>query len=225
MRSTMMNRVTIAALLAIVACGGGTKDELETTSSGGTTPEPRRPAVLKLSPGYRLDLRSETAISSRRQRVGTAVSATSTTDAVNGNGTVVIPAGARFTGRVTAIRPSETPNGQGQFAIEINQVEFNGHTYPVVTEVTHLGTQRVGRGITTGDAGKVGAGAVIGAVAGRVIGGNTRGAVIGGAAGAAGGAVYANRTRDIDIRLPVGGTITVALLRPFEVRANEVSSN
>jgi len=216
------NRIVVAAALALMACGG---DDTQTSSAGGSTPEPRRPAVVKLSPGTRLELQSETSISSRRQRVGAPVSATSVAATVNGNGTTVIPAGARFTGRVTSIAPSETPNGQGQFAIEINEVAFNGHSYPVVAEVTHLGTQRVGRGITTGDAGKVGAGAVIGAVAGRVIGGNTRGAVIGGAAGAAAGGVYANRTRDIDIRLPVGGLITIALLRPFEVRASEVSSN
>lgn len=221
MRSTTA-RLAVAALVAVAACGRG-DNQLESGSAGGSSPVAARRA-LRLSPGATVDLRSETSISSRRQRAGAPVSATSVTAAINGNGDTVIPAGARFTGRVTSIAPAETPRAQGRFVIAIDEVSFGGHTYPVAVEVTQLGTQRVGRGITTGDAGKVGAGAVIGGVAGRVIGGNARGTVIGAAAGAAAGGVYAHETRDIDIRLPAGGTIKIAFIRPFERPARQVAS-
>jgi hypothetical protein len=227
MRMTTARLGIAAALVAVVACGKD--DGLQRGTAGGTTPagerreEARRPSMLKLSPGAQLDLRSETSISSRRQRVGTLVAGVSTEPAVNGNGDTVIPAGARFTGRVTSIAPAETPSAQGRFAILIDQVSFNGNSYPVEVEIQQLGTQRVGRGVTTGDAGKVAGGAVIGGVAGRVIGGNARGTIIGGAVGAAAGGVYANQTRDVDIRLPEGGLIKIAFLRPFEIRANQVA--
>ena len=231
MRVTTARVALMTAMVAALGCGSDKTNELERSTAGGTTPPserretPRRPAMLRLSPGTQIDLRSETSISSRRQRVGTPVTGIATEATVNGNGDTVIPAGARFTGKVTSIAPAETPRAQGRFAILIDQVSFNGNTYPVEVEITQLGTQRVGRGVTTGDAGKVAGGAVIGGVAGRVIGGNATGTIIGGAVGAAAGGVYANQTRDVDIRLPEGGLIKLTLLRPFEVRANQVASN
>jgi hypothetical protein len=72
-----------------------------------------------------------------------------------------------------------------------------------------------GRGVTSGEVVKTGAGTAIGAVAGRIIGGNTTGAVVGAAAGTAAGAGYAAATRDVDIVLPQGAVIRVVLTAPL----------
>jgi hypothetical protein len=72
-----------------------------------------------------------------------------------------------------------------------------------------------GRGVTAGDAAKVGAGAVVGAVAGRIIGGNRTGTAVGAAAGAAAGVGIAAATRDVDIILDAGASITVVLSEEF----------
>jgi hypothetical protein len=75
-----------------------------------------------------------------------------------------------------------------------------------------------GRGVTAGEAAKVGAGAVIGGIAGRVLGGNAKGTAIGAAAGAAAGVGYAAATRDVDMILPAGALVRITLTAPFELK-------
>ena len=76
-----------------------------------------------------------------------------------------------------------------------------------------LETVHKGRGVTSGDAAKVGAGAVAGAVLGRVLGGNRKGTIIGGIVGGAAGAAAANATKDSDIILPAGAHIIIRLTK------------
>jgi hypothetical protein len=75
-----------------------------------------------------------------------------------------------------------------------------------------------GRGVTAGDAGKVGVGAAAGAVVGRVLGGDTRGAVIGGVVGAAGGAAVAAQTARRDVVVKPGTWVSFVLTAPLVVR-------
>jgi hypothetical protein len=74
-----------------------------------------------------------------------------------------------------------------------------------------------GRGVTGGDAAKVGAAAAVGAAAGAIIGKDAKGAVIGGAVGAAAGVGIAAATRDVDILLNAGSPIRLVLTAPFSV--------
>src|SRR5207247_1484187 len=88
---------------------------------------------------------------------------------------------------------------------------------------THTGSLeavRHGRGATTGDAAKVGAGAAAGAILGRVVGGNKRGTIIGGIVGAAAGAGIAATSKDADIVLPAGAHVIVTLNKALEVKAS-----
>ncbi len=77
-----------------------------------------------------------------------------------------------------------------------------------------------GRGVTSGDAAKVGAGAVAGAVLGRVLGGNKKGTIIGGIVGGAAGAAVAHQTKDSDIVLPAGAHIIIRLTKELAVAAS-----
>jgi len=86
-----------------------------------------------------------------------------------------------------------------------------GKSYPIDASIDALATERQGRGITAGDAAKVGAGAAAGAIVGQVIGKNTKGTVIGAVVGAAAGVGYAAATKDSDIRLPEGTHIVLTL--------------
>ena len=67
------------------------------------------------------------------------------------------------------------------------------------------------RSTNAGDIAKVGAGTGIGAIVGRVIGGSTKGAVIGGVIGGAVGAQRAVETKDRDVVVPAGTTVTLTL--------------
>jgi outer membrane lipoprotein SlyB len=101
--------------------------------------------------------------------------------------------------------------------LSVTSVTVGGNTYPIDAAVDSIETVHKGRGVTTGDAAKVGAGAAAGAILGRVIGGNSKGTVIGGVVGGIAGAGVASSTKDSDIVLPAGAHIIVRLTKELTV--------
>jgi hypothetical protein len=182
---------------------------------------PSRPATVTRTAGEgtMLMLAAADTITSRHNKKGETVVATSTADIRDAQGNVVIPAGAVFTGTISDIAPAGNANAKGRMVLTFNQVEFGGNTYAVAARTDSLATVMKGRGITTGDAAKVGVGAAAGAVVGRVVGGNKTGTIVGGIAGAAAGTAVAAATKDVDIVLPAGAPIRLVLTAPFSVTA------
>ena len=154
-------------------------------------------------------------LTSRHHEKGEPVTAVAGVDVLDADGYAVIPAGAVFSGTISDIAPAESPGGEGRMVLTFNRVAFGGKTYAVQARVDTLAAYMKGRGVTGGEAVKVGAGAVIGAIAGRLLGGNKKGTAIGAAAGAAAGVGYAAATRDIDIILPAGALVRIVLTAPF----------
>jgi uncharacterized membrane protein len=76
-------------------------------------------------------------------------------------------------------------------------------------------TKLEGRSTNAGDIAKVGAGTAAGAVVGRVIGGSSKGAIIGGIIGGAVGTQRAVETKDRDVVLPQGTTVTLTVDQTF----------
>ncbi len=183
-------------------------------------PEPEvGPEPLSLGRGTVLELLSADTISSRMSVVGDRVMATTSSEILDEEGRVVMPAGAVFTGEITEIEPAGSPGGVGTMVLSFTEAHFGGGSHAISAESDSLGFEMKGQGVSGGDAAKVGAGAVVGAVAGRVVGKNTKGAVIGGVVGAAAGAAVAAATKDQDIILPAGGYIRVVLNEPLVVES------
>jgi hypothetical protein len=174
-----------------------------------------QPAPLSLAEGTVIELWAADTLTSRHNKKGDEVRAVLPAALKDSRGREVIPEGAIFVGTIADIAPAESPGGEGRIVLSFDRVEFGGKTYSVAARVEDLGTYMKGRGITAGDAAKVGAGAVVGGVAGRIIGRDAKGAVIGAAAGAAAGAGIAAATRDIDIILPAGALVKLVLTAPF----------
>jgi hypothetical protein len=159
-------------------------------------------------------------ISSRTAKVGDAFSARVVEDVKNAAGQVVIPAGSVVHGTVTAVKPAPNPRTPGTLTLAVSSVTVRGASYPVEAAVDSLETIHKGRGVTTGDAEKVGAGAVAGAVLGRVLGGNKKGTIIGGVVGGIAGAGVATQTKTSDIVLPAGAHIIIRLTKELAVAAS-----
>jgi hypothetical protein len=155
------------------------------------------------------------SISTRTHAAGDAVYATASADIVDGQGRVVIPAGARFEGVIAAILEAKNPGDPGTISLAFNRVAFGGKSYSVDATSDSVATERQGRGVTGGDAAKVGVGAAAGAVLGGLITKDTKGAIVGGVVGAAAGAGVAGATKDADVLLPAGGTIRIVLGSPM----------
>jgi hypothetical protein len=192
-----------------------------------TTPPPRqtppparpaeRPATPSLAEGTGVSLYASDTITSRHHKKGDMVMATAASPVTDARGREVIPAGAIFSGTISDLAPSETPGGQGRMVLTFTKVSFGGKNYAVQARQDTLGTFMKGRGVTGGEAVKVGAATAIGAIAGRLLGGNAKGTAVGAAAGAAAGAGYAAATRDVDIILPAGGLVRIVLTSEFKL--------
>lgn len=178
------------------------------------------PAPLTLPAGTAITGTVTDSISSRHNKVGETVTATIPADVRDQNGRVIIPAGssARFT--ITAIAPAENKNARdGTLALRLSGVTVRGTDYTVSGTVQSVDHTLQGRGVTAGDAAKVGAGAAAGAVAGRILGGK-KGTVIGGVVGAAVGTGVAVETADRDVVVAPGAAIAFTLGEELVVSSN-----
>jgi hypothetical protein len=179
---------------------------------------PPPPAALTAAAGTRVPLTVSDTISTRHAKAGDPFTAAVSADVRDAAGHIVIPAGSTVQGTIDAAE-ARHPNSSGKLVLSVHSVTVRGTEYAIAGSVGSMDTVEQGRGVTTTDAAKVGAGAAAGAILGRIIGKDAKGTVIGGLVGAAGGAAAARATRDIDIVLPKGAAFTVTLDLPVTVTA------
>jgi hypothetical protein len=185
------------------------------SSPNASTPAPAASAGLKA--GTALTASTTSEIRSNKNKVGDTVTATVESDIKDNSGRVVIPAGSEVVLTVTAIKESENKSDKtGTLTLKPTSVSINGESYPVVASISHVDTKLEGRKTSAGDIAKPAAGAAVGAVVGRVLGGSTKGAVIGGVIGGAVGTQRAVETKDRDVVLPAGTTVSLVLDQTFK---------
>ncbi len=176
-----------------------------------------KPATTRtLAAGESFGASTTSEITSRTQKVGETVTAKVANDVKDGSGRVVIPAGSVVTLRISAIKPSDSKSDNtGTLSLAATSVSINGTDYDLTGGVSGLETHLQSRSVDANDAAKVGAGAAAGAVVGRVLGGSGKGAVIGGVIGGAVGTQRAVETKDRDVVLPAGSSVTITLNDTF----------
>jgi hypothetical protein len=92
---------------------------------------PAAPEIL-VPAGTRLCVRLDEPLNTRRNRAGDAFRAT-LDSAVVVDGATLIPAGTRFTGRVTAADPSGRLEGRAVLAMELDSFALQGRAYRIHT--------------------------------------------------------------------------------------------
>ena len=181
-----------------------------------TAEAPRPSTSRSLAAGESFAASTSSPISSATNKVGETVTAKVANDVKDGSGRVVIPAGSVVTLQISAIKPSDSKSdNSGTLTLAATSVSINGTDYDLSGGVSGLDTHLEGRKVDANDAAKVGAGAAAGAIVGRVLGGSGKGAVIGGVVGGAVGAQRAVETKDRDVVLPAGSSVTVTLTDTF----------
>jgi hypothetical protein len=171
-----------------------------------------------LGAGARINATMAQAITSRSNKAGETVTTTVAADAKDRNGRVVIPTGSTVELLITQLEPAKNKSQtDGTLTFQVTAATVRGQRYPMAAEVTSVPHTLKGRGITAGEAEKVGVGTAIGAVAGRVIGGGATGTVVGGVVGAAGGTVVAVQTASRDVVVSAGAPVVITLTGPLTV--------
>ncbi len=175
------------------------------------------PTARSLAAGTTLTAATNAEIRSHKNKVGDTVTATIANDVKDRSGRVVIPAGSEVVLKVTAIKESENKSDKtGTLTLQPTAVVMNGQSHPLTASIEGVTTELQGRGTNAGDVAKPAAGAAVGAVVGRVLGGSSKGAIIGGVIGGAVGAQRAVETKDRDVVLPKGTSVTLSLTEEFK---------
>jgi hypothetical protein len=172
-------------------------------------------AARTLPIGTEIHAALDDSISSRRDSAGRTITAQISQSVTGAGGKVLIPAGSTVRLTVTRLASAKSKGSQGSLALKVDGIEVGGQLQNVQADVRAVPRELRSRGVTSGDAAKVGVGAVGGAVLGRVLGGNSKGAVIGGVVGAAGGAVVASQTATRDVVVKAKTPVTIVLTAPL----------
>jgi hypothetical protein len=182
-------------------------------------PKPAAPTSYSLSAGTSLDISVRDTITSKTAKVGDVFTATVSSDVKDRAGHVVVPAGSVVQGSIMDVKPAPNPNSAGTMVLAVQSVTIRGRSYDLDAAIDSVATVMKNRGVTGGDAAKVGAGAAAGAILGRIVGKNSKGTVIGGVVGGAIGAGVAAGTKDVDIVVPAGARAVLILKSALTVRA------
>jgi len=169
------------------------------------------PACAILPEGTRLAVRLDHAVSTATHRAGDRFTAT-LAEPVEQDGRVVIPKGARLTGRLRQSAPSGRLKGQAVLSLVPERIEWAGRSVAVDSRGWTRASSRHRRRNLAWMGGGSGAGALIGALAG-----GGAGAAIGAGAGAAAGLAGAAVTGRKHVSVPAETLLAFRLRSPLEI--------
>ena len=187
------------------------KPKPATSTAGAAAPKPAPATVARtLASGTTFAGTIQDSIDSKTSKVGDVVTIRVSEDVKDSAGRTVIPAGATVRAEITAIKWSENKGDPGTLRLSATSVSVDSKRTTMAGSVSKPEFLYRKRGGAVGDASKVAGGAAAGAVVGGLLGKGT-GAVIGGVLGGAVGTQRAIETKDRDIIVKPGSSVTLTL--------------
>ena len=185
------------------------------TNPSGSAEKPapaRAPATVTIPSGKVLTVQLADEVGSKVSQPGQSFGG-SLAKAIEVNGQMVIPAGAKVEGTVTDAKAMGHFAGGALLQLKLNSITVSGEQLPVQTATF---TQTIkGKGKRTGV--MAGGGAGLGALIGGLAGGG-KGAAIGAVAGAGAGTAGAAYTGNKEIVLPAETAVSFTLSAPLKIR-------
>lgn len=152
--------------------------------------------------GTELDVRLQTALSSRTNQVEDRFEATTMVDLRKGD-RLLIPAGSTLRGFISTVDKAGRLDRKGGLTLAFDRLTITGRNYSIRASVI----QALESDGVKGEAGRIGAGAGVGAILGGILGG-FKGALAGILIGG-GGTIAATEGKDVE--LPVGTVLRIRL--------------
>ena len=166
--------------------------------------------------GTEVSVRNEETIDSSKAAEGQTFPAEVTKDVLDGEGNVVIPAGANAQIVIRSASQGGKIRGASDLVLDLATVAIDGRQYELSTaDLAEKGRSGLGANRRTGEF--TGGGAAIGAIIGAIAGGG-KGAAIGAGSGAGAGAITQILTKGT-IRVPVESILTFKLDEPLRVNS------
>jgi hypothetical protein len=206
-----MNTRHLVPMLAVAAmisggCFGSSDGDRSQEEAGISLSRDRGTEMVGVPAGTRIDARLEQELNPLDNKPGDPVSG-AVVAPVAVDGRIVIPAGSKVRGRVTAIDKSAENNDATVLRLEFTEIQIADKSYPM--DVSMIGAHPEVRSKTNSGeaAAQIGAGAIGGAILGRILGGDSKSTALGAIAGAATGTAIVLGTRDSYAVLPAGSVV------------------
>jgi hypothetical protein len=216
-RRSAARAALLAALAATTACATTRTTTVESGGDVGAGVIPVDAATLPA--GVVIDARLDQALGTSQSKVGDTFTATVASAVAAQNGAVVVPAGAKITGRVTALEGSRNATEPAVIRLDFTQLAFEGRGYPFNAAVTRAVPQTTGADTRGETLQKAGIGAAAGAALGAILSGGDLGKMaIGAVLGAAAGTAISLGVGNVDSTLPAGTTMTLRTTQSVALR-------
>lgn len=211
----------ISAVAAIGVLGGcATAARTTTVEAGGevattsVTPVDNR----TIPSGARLNATLDQALGTSISKAGDMFTATVSSTLYASNGSVVVPAGAKIEGHVTALDDSDNATEPALIRLNFDHIRFNGQTYPFAAAIVSSNAVQTSRQTSADRTKQIVIGGAVGAALGGILGkGDLDKIVIGGALGAAAGSIVSLGT-EVNATLPAGSAMTLQATQTTTLR-------
>jgi hypothetical protein len=210
-----------AAFCALAGCA--TTNRATTVESGGEVAASSTvitPANNRTLPaGATLSTTLDQSLGTKVSKAGDTFTATVASTLYASDGSVVVPAGAKIDGRVTALDDSDNATEPALIRLAFDRLRFNGQSYPFTAAVVQSSPVQTTTSPSSADRTKqIVIGGAVGAALGALISGNDmKKIIIGGALGAAAGSVVSLGT-EVNATLPAGSLMTVQSTQTVTLR-------
>jgi hypothetical protein len=217
----MMKNVMILAGAVVLGACASMNNRTTTVESGGTvTPDAAvTPANNRTIPaGARLATTLDQTLGTKVSKAGDAFSATVSSALYASDGSLVVPAGAKIEGHVTALDDSDNPAEPALIRLNFERIRFDGNSYPFAAAIVQSNPTLTAEQTKTERTKQIVIGGAVGAALGGILsGGDLDKIVIGGALGAAAGSIV-SLGNDVNATLPAGSYMTVQATQTTTIR-------
>ena len=206
------------ALAAVAGCAAATRNT--TVESAGevanTTVTPMDNRTIPV--GATLTATLDKELGTKVSKSGDMFTATVSQTLYASNGSVVVPAGAKIEGRVTAIDDSDNAAEPALIRLAFDRIRFNGNSYPFAASIVQSNAVQTTDQTKTEKTKQIVIGGAVGAALGGLLsGGDLDKIVIGGALGAAAGSIVSLGT-EMNATLPAGSSMTLRATQATMIR-------
>jgi hypothetical protein len=168
--------------------------------------------------GAQLHTTLDQTLGTKVSKEGDMFSATVAHTLYASDGSVVVPAGAKIEGRVTALDGSDHAAEPALIRLAFDRIRFNGSSYPFAASIIQSNAVKTADQTKTEKTKQIVIGGAVGAALGGILsGGDLDKIVIGGALGAAAGSVVSLGT-EVNATLPAGSQMTVQTTQTVTIR-------
>lgn len=224
-----MKRVRIHELAAVLGAGiilgacASANQRTTTIESGGevasSTEVPVTPVDNRTIPvGATFVATLDQTLGTNMSKPGDTFTATVSGDLRAQNGSIVIPAGSKIEGRVTALDDSDNATEPALIRLAFDRVRINGQAYPFTARIVQANAVQTSSQSSADRTRQIIIGGAVGAALGALLGDRDLDKIIiGGAIGAAAGSIISLGT-EVNATLPAGSPMTLRVTQATALR-------